>query len=61
MCVIILGYYFLMVSVHWVIIKKLVIVLDHVIKCRGGMVISTTMLKERRNVNIQEVVPKKSS
>lgn len=50
-----------MVSVHWVIIKKLVIALDHVIKCRGGMVISTTMLKERRNVNIQEVVPKKSS
>lgn len=41
--------------------QKAGLVLDHVIKCCGSMVISTTMLKERRNGNIREMLPKKSS
>ena len=41
--------------------QKAGLVLEHVINCRGGMVISTKTLKERRNVNTQKVIPKKSS
>lgn len=35
--------------------------LEDVIKCCGGMVISIKMLKERRNMKMQEVVLRKPS
>lgn len=41
--------------------QKAGLVLEHAIKCCGGMVISTKMLKERRNINIQKIVPRKSN